>query len=40
MEVDTETTQFASKHRGATYYFSSQECKDKFENDPGKYAIE
>lgn len=28
-----------SVHRGKTYYFSSPECKDKFDRDPARYAI-
>jgi Cu(I)/Ag(I) efflux system membrane fusion protein len=27
-----------SVHQGKTYYFSSSECKDKFDKDPDRYA--
>ena len=28
-----------SLHKGKTYYFSSSECKEKFDRDPDRYAV-
>jgi RND family efflux transporter MFP subunit len=33
-----EQTHMKSVYRGKTYYFCSGECKDRFDQDPGKYA--
>lgn len=28
-----------SEYKGRTYYFCSNTCKIKFDNDPGKYEV-
>ena len=33
-----EQTRMKSVYRGKTYYFCSAECKDRFDQDPDKYA--
>jgi membrane fusion protein, copper/silver efflux system len=41
MDVDPKKATAAGKtalHDGKTYYFCSDECKQKFEKEPGKYA--
>ncbi len=30
----------SAAHKGNTYYFCEQECKDEFFLDPGKFLIE
>ena len=37
MMVD-QTTSAQSTYNGQTYYFCSQECKDKFDKDPDRYT--
>ncbi len=37
MYVD-ESTPFRAEHGGRTYYFCSENCRRKFEGDPGRYA--
>ena len=36
-EVDEKTAKYKSKVRGRMYYFSDEECKKKFDDDPAKY---
>lgn len=38
MEVDAGETQHTSQHKGKKYFFCSEECKQKFDKDPEKYA--
>ena len=40
MEVDEKTAAATSTYRGQTYHFCSKGCKEKFAQDPGKYASE
>lgn len=36
MEVELSTP-YMVEHKGETYYFCSQSCKDHFVNDPKRY---
>lgn len=38
MTVDRERSSSTSRYRGSTYYFCSNSCRDKFEQEPEKYA--
>ena len=38
MEVNEQSAQAQSKFQGQNYYFCSQECKEKFDKEPGQYA--
>lgn len=38
MQVDERQAAARSDHRGQTYYFCSQGCKDKFDQNPEQYA--
>ena len=38
MEIDETRSKFSSEYAGKTYYFCSQECKNKFDNKPEQYA--
>jgi YHS domain-containing protein len=38
MQVDEQTAAGRSEHEGRTYYFCSAGCKEKFDQDPGRYA--
>lgn len=38
MEVDEQRAAGRSQHEGQTYYFCSQGCKDKFDQNPRQYA--
>lgn len=38
MEVNEQDSPAQSKFQGQTYYFCSQECKEKFDQSPGEYA--
>lgn len=40
MEVDERTAVGKSEHRGKSYYFCSNGCKERFDKDPGKYIPE
>lgn len=33
-----ESTAFKSEYRGKTYYFCSEHCKEKFDQNPVKYS--
>lgn len=37
MEIDAKTAPAQSTIQGKTYYFCSQECKNKFDMEPHKY---
>ena len=38
MQVDERTAAGQSQHEGRTYYFCSAGCKEKFDQDPERYA--
>lgn len=38
MEVDEQQSPVQSKFQGQTYHFCSQECKDKFDQNPQEFA--
>ena len=38
MQVDEQSATAQLEHEGQTYYFCSQGCKEKFEQDPEQYA--
>lgn len=38
MKVDDQKAAAQSKHEGKTYYFCSQGCKSKFDQNPQQYA--
>jgi YHS domain-containing protein len=38
MEVDPEQAVATADYEGKTYFFCAEECKEKFEKDPGKYV--
>ena len=38
MQVDEENVAGVSQHRGQDYYFCSQICKIKFDDNPEKYG--
>ena len=38
MEVDEGTAEHRIEHRGKTYYFCAQGCKNAFEANPEKYV--
>ncbi len=40
MKVDQSKAAAASVHGGKTYYFCSNTCRDKFEKEPEKYAVQ
>lgn len=40
MQVDEQDAAGQSEHGGQTYYFCSQGCKRKFDQDPEQYAGE
>lgn len=37
MQVEAETAAGQSEYRGQTYYFCSEGCKERFEQDPEQY---
>ena len=37
METDNPSEFSAYKHDGKDYYFCSEECKNEFKSNPGKY---
>ncbi|MCV0387719.1 heavy metal translocating P-type ATPase [Nitrobacter sp.] len=39
MKVDPSTARHKLEHGGQTYYFCSERCRTKFEDDPAKYLI-
>jgi YHS domain-containing protein len=38
MNVDSQKATATSNYQGTTYYFCSQECKRKFDQQPMQYA--
>jgi YHS domain-containing protein len=38
MEVEPERTAASSKCAGTTYYFCASACKERFDDDPGRYV--
>ena len=38
MQVDEQTAAGRSEYGGQTYYFCSAGCKEKFDQDPERYA--
>lgn len=38
MEVDTAKTKYKSDYKGKTYYFCSESCKKKFDQNPASYV--
>jgi len=38
MKVDEDTTEFQSTYAGKEFYFCSEECENKFEENPSHYA--
>jgi Cu+-exporting ATPase len=38
MEVDPVETRYISDHQGQTYYFCSAVCKQRFDQNPERYA--
>ena len=38
MQVSERDAAGRSDHQGETYYFCSQGCKSKFDQNPGQYA--
>jgi Uncharacterized conserved protein len=38
MSVDEKSSKYSSQYRGKTYYFCSRACKDRFDNNPERYA--
>ena len=38
MQVDEEKAADQSEHAGQTYYFCSQGCRERFEQQPDQYA--
>ncbi|KQC11475.1 MAG: hypothetical protein APR55_07675 [Methanolinea sp. SDB] len=38
VDVDEDTARFGSAYRGTDYYFCSDFCRKKFEENPEKYA--
>ena len=40
MTIYAQSAAAASVHGGNTYYFCSASCRDKFEKEPGKYAVQ
>ena len=36
--VDPALSQYVSEFEGATYYFCSAACQERFEQDPKRYA--
>ncbi len=37
MEVETETAEWKTEYKGATYYFCAPGCKRSFEKEPEKF---
>lgn len=38
MEVDESSAAASSNYEGDTYYFCSQDCKQRFDADPERYV--
>ena len=37
MEIDPDTAAATSQHKGVTYYFCAESCKQEFDADPAKF---
>lgn len=40
MKVNKEKIQFSQTYKGSIYYFCSENCKEKFNQEPEKYHHE
>lgn len=40
MMVDPASTQMSTSHKGRTYYFCAESCRDAFDKDPKRYLKE
>ena len=38
MEIDEQDAAGQSQYQGQTYYFCSENCKEKFDSNPQQYA--
>lgn len=38
MEIDEDSAAATADYEGTTYYFCSQGCRRRFEEDPARYA--
>jgi Cu+-exporting ATPase len=38
MQIDERQAQATAEHQGRTLYFCSQECQQKFQQEPQRYA--
>ena len=38
MEIDEQSVAGRSQYQGETYYFCSESCKNKFDQNPQQYA--
>ncbi len=38
MQVEERQAEATAQHKGQTFYFCSEDCKSKFEQDPQRYA--
>ena len=38
MDVDPETAAGQSEHEGKTYHFCSAQCKQQFDQEPGRFT--
>ena len=38
MKIDDKNSQYQTQYGGQTYSFCSQQCKNKFEQNPEEYA--
>ena len=38
MDIDPETAAGRSEYKGQTYHFCANQCKAKFDHDPGQYT--
>jgi YHS domain-containing protein len=38
MDVDTNKAEDTSTYQGKSYYFCSEDCKNKFDKNPAQYA--
>lgn len=38
MQIEPARAAAQAEHKGTTYYFCSEGCRNKFVADPGKYA--
>ena len=40
MDVDENTAQYKTEHKGKTYYFCAPGCKKAFEENPEKFIVD